>query len=97
MQTSVAETRISLYEASLAYDGIEARYCNLNPEMNWEVDLDHFETIENKNTIAMVLVNPNNLYSVVSSHKHLAKVICTNGIVCNCYSWVSHSIAQSSL
>jgi bifunctional pyridoxal-dependent enzyme with beta-cystathionase and maltose regulon repressor activities len=66
--------------------------------MNWAVDLDHFETIfENRNTVEMVLVNPNNLYSVVSSHEHLAKVICTNGIVCSCYSWVSHSIAQSSV
>lgn len=63
-----------LYEALLAYYGIEARHYNLIPERNWEVDLDHLETIADRNTVAMVLVNPNNPCGVVFSHEHLAKV-----------------------
>lgn len=63
-----------LYEALLAYNGIEARHYNLIPERNWEIDLDHLETIADRNTVAMVLVNPNNPCGVVFSREHLAKV-----------------------
>eukprot|EP01018_Ginkgo_biloba_P025804 Gb_40015 [translate_table: standard] len=63
-----------LYEAVLAYNGIEARYYSLIPEKDWEVDLDQVQSMADNNTVAMVLINPNNPSGAVFSYDHLAKV-----------------------
>uniref|UniRef100_A0A0C9S8V9 TSA: Wollemia nobilis Ref_Wollemi_Transcript_3322_1541 transcribed RNA sequence n=1 Tax=Wollemia nobilis TaxID=56998 RepID=A0A0C9S8V9_9CONI len=63
-----------LYDVLLAYNGIQARHYNLIPERGWEADLDHVEEIADSNTVAIVLINPNNPCGVVFSHDHLAKL-----------------------
>ncbi|KAH9312206.1 hypothetical protein KI387_027241, partial [Taxus chinensis] len=63
-----------LYDIFVAYYGIRVRYYNLIPERDWEVDLDQVGAIADSNTVAIVLINPNNPCGVVFSHDHLAKL-----------------------
>ncbi|XP_077212481.1 nicotianamine aminotransferase 1-like [Tasmannia lanceolata] len=62
------------YEARAAYSGIEARHFDLLPERNWEIDLDAVEALADENTVAMVVINPNNPCGNVFTYEHLAKV-----------------------
>ncbi|KAH9312201.1 hypothetical protein KI387_027236, partial [Taxus chinensis] len=62
------------YEAVLAYKGIEARYYDLVPERDWEIDLGQVEAITDNNTAAMVIINPSNPCGVVFCHDHLSEV-----------------------
>jgi len=61
------------YEARAAFNGMEARYFDLLPEKDWEVDIDCVQALADKNTIAMVIVNPGNPCGNVYSYEHLAK------------------------
>lgn len=71
-----------IYDARAAYDGVEARYFDLIPERNWEVDLDSVESIADENTVAMVIVNPGNPCGNVFTYEHLAKVDSVKFDVC---------------
>ncbi|KAL5998865.1 zinc-finger protein [Asimina triloba] len=62
------------YEARAALTGIEVRHFNLVPERNWEVDLDAVESMADKNTVAMVIINPGNPCGNVFTYQHLAKI-----------------------
>ncbi|KAM3406836.1 hypothetical protein ACQJBY_000723 [Aegilops geniculata] len=62
------------YEARAAFNGLEARYFDLLPDSDWEADLDAVEALADRNTVAMVLVNPGNPCGNVYSYDHLAKV-----------------------
>jgi aspartate/methionine/tyrosine aminotransferase len=63
-----------LYEARAALGGLEIRHYNLLPEKEWEVDIEGVETLADDNTVAIVMVNPNNPCGAVYSYEHLAKV-----------------------
>ncbi|XP_044955762.1 nicotianamine aminotransferase 1-like isoform X2 [Hordeum vulgare subsp. vulgare] len=62
------------YEARAAFNGMEARYFHLLPDSDWEADLDAVEALADRNTVAMVLVNPGNPCGNVYTYDHLAKV-----------------------
>ncbi|PWZ26609.1 putative aminotransferase TAT2 [Zea mays] len=61
------------YEARAIFNGMEARYFNLLPGNGWEVDIDGVQALADKNTVAMVIVNPGNPCGNVYSYEHLAK------------------------
>eukprot|EP00252_Welwitschia_mirabilis_P024014 TRINITY_DN695_c0_g1_i1.p1 TRINITY_DN695_c0_g1~~TRINITY_DN695_c0_g1_i1.p1 ORF type:complete len:352 (+),score=62.55 TRINITY_DN695_c0_g1_i1:568-1623(+) len=62
------------YEALLQYKGIEARHYDMDPEKDWEIDLDKLNTIVDDKTAAMVIINPNNPCGNVFSYNHLSEV-----------------------
>lgn len=62
------------YDARAAFNGVEARFFDLIPEKNWEVDLHSVESVADENTVAMVIVNPGNPCGNVFTYEHLAKV-----------------------
>ncbi|CAO2142018.1 unnamed protein product [Urochloa humidicola] len=53
---------------------MEARYFDLLPEKDWEVDIDGVQALADENTVAMVIVNPGNPCGNVYTYDHLAKV-----------------------
>lgn len=61
------------YEARAVFNGMEARYFDLLPKKGWEVDLDGVQALADKNTVAMVIVNPGNPCGNVYTYEHLAK------------------------
>ncbi|CAN6328902.1 unnamed protein product [Urochloa humidicola] len=63
-----------LYEARAALSGLEFRHYDLLPEKGWEVDIQCVEALADKNTVAMVIVNPNNPSGAVYTIQHLAKI-----------------------
>ncbi|KAG7584552.1 Aminotransferase class I/classII [Arabidopsis suecica] len=62
------------YDARAAYSGLEVRKFDLLPEKEWEIDIEGIEAIADENTVAMVVINPNNPCGNVYSHDHLKKV-----------------------
>uniref|UniRef100_J3LC40 nicotianamine aminotransferase n=2 Tax=Oryza brachyantha TaxID=4533 RepID=J3LC40_ORYBR len=62
------------YEARAAFNNLEVRHFDLIPEKGWEIDLDSVEAIADKNTAAMVIINPNNPCGSVYTYEHLSKV-----------------------
>jgi tyrosine aminotransferase len=56
------------------FNGMEVRYFDLLPESGWEVDLDGVQELADKNTVAMVIINPGNPCGNVYTSEHLAKV-----------------------
>ncbi|RLN29680.1 hypothetical protein C2845_PM05G21920 [Panicum miliaceum] len=63
-----------LYEARAALSGLKFQHYDLLPENGWEVDIQGVKTLANENTIAMVIINPNNPSGAVYSSPHLAKI-----------------------
>ncbi|XP_078177519.1 nicotianamine aminotransferase 1-like [Carex rostrata] len=63
-----------LYEARCAVHDVEIRRFNLIPEKKWEVDLDQVEQLTDANTVAIVLINPNNPCGNVYTYQHLEKI-----------------------
>uniref|UniRef100_A0ACD5ZAQ0 Uncharacterized protein n=1 Tax=Avena sativa TaxID=4498 RepID=A0ACD5ZAQ0_AVESA len=63
-----------MYESRAALCGLEFRHFDLLPDKSWEVDLDGVEALADGNTVAMVIVNPNNPCGCVYSYDHLAKI-----------------------
>ena len=66
------------YEARAAFNKLEVRHFDLLPEKGWEIDINSLESIADKSTTAMVIINPNNPCGSVYSYEHLAKVEITN-------------------
>ncbi|XP_068659981.1 nicotianamine aminotransferase 1-like [Aristolochia californica] len=62
------------YEARAAYCGLEVRHFDLLPDQNWEVDLGAVRALADKNTVAMVIINPGNPCGNVFTYQHLSKV-----------------------
>nr|CAB3490031.1 unnamed protein product [Digitaria exilis] len=48
------------YQAHAVFNSMEARYYDLLPDKDWEVDIDGVQALADENTIAMVIVNPGN-------------------------------------
>ena len=63
-----------MYEARAALGGLEFRHYNLLPDKGWEVDIEGVEALADENTVAIVMVNPNNPCGSVYSDEHLTKV-----------------------
>uniref|UniRef100_A0A0E0CJI6 Aminotransferase class I/classII large domain-containing protein n=1 Tax=Oryza meridionalis TaxID=40149 RepID=A0A0E0CJI6_9ORYZ len=63
-----------LYASRAALSGLEFRHFDLLPDSEWEVDLAGVEALADANTVAMVIVNPNNPCGCVYSRDHLAKI-----------------------
>ncbi|KAL6877531.1 hypothetical protein ACP4OV_012746 [Aristida adscensionis] len=66
-----------LYQARAALGGLGFRHYDLLPDREWEVDLDAVEALADGNTVAIVIVNPNNPCGCVYSYDHLAKIAAT--------------------
>lgn len=62
------------YESRAGFCHLEVRHFDLIPERGWEVDLDAVEALADKNTAAMVVINPGNPCGNVFSYEHLKKV-----------------------
>lgn len=62
------------YDARAVYSHLEIRKYYLLPENDWEIDLDGLEAAADENTVAMVLINPNNPCGNVYTYDHLNKV-----------------------
>eukprot|EP00268_Persea_americana_P043408 TRINITY_DN43629_c0_g1_i7.p1 TRINITY_DN43629_c0_g1~~TRINITY_DN43629_c0_g1_i7.p1 ORF type:complete len:425 (+),score=66.07 TRINITY_DN43629_c0_g1_i7:117-1391(+) len=62
------------YDSYATQYGVEARYCDLIPERNWEIDLDSVESVADENTVAIVIINPGNPCGNVFTYEQLAKV-----------------------
>ncbi|CAL0328880.1 unnamed protein product [Lupinus luteus] len=63
-----------IYELSAAFRHVEVRHYNLQPEKSWEVDLDAIEALADKNTVALVIINPGNPCGNVYTYNHLEKI-----------------------
>jgi aspartate/methionine/tyrosine aminotransferase len=63
-----------MYEARCTLHDMEFRRFNLIPEKGWEVDLDQVEQLADENTVAIVLISPNNPCGNVYTYDHLEKV-----------------------
>jgi tyrosine aminotransferase len=70
-----------MYQSRASLCGLEFRNFDLLPDKGWEVDLDGVEAIADENTVAMVIVNPNNPCGCVYSYDHLAEV---SSFLCIC-------------
>lgn len=55
--------------------GVEQRHYNLLVEHNWEVDLDHMESLIDENTRAIIVNNPSNPCGAVYSKEHLEAIL----------------------
>ena len=62
------------FEGRSIFSGLEFRKFDLLPEKEWEIDLQGIEAIADENTVAIVVINPNNPCGNVYSHHHLQKV-----------------------
>ncbi|CAH2061151.1 unnamed protein product [Thlaspi arvense] len=62
------------YDARAVYSHVEVRKYDLLPERDFEIDLNELEAIADENTVAMILINPNNPCGNVYSYDHLNKV-----------------------
>ncbi|KAK1948187.1 Tyrosine aminotransferase [Phytophthora citrophthora] len=64
-----------LYQALCEAQKIECRFYNLKPECNWEVDLEHMQSLVNENTKAILVNNPSNPCGSVYSKPHLENIL----------------------
>ncbi|XP_044753018.1 tyrosine aminotransferase [Coccinella septempunctata] len=55
--------------------GVKVKYYDLIPEKDWEIDLDHLESLIDYKTAAIVLNNPSNPCGSVYSEDHLRKLL----------------------
>ena len=53
---------------------IETREYNLLPDQDWEVDLDHMESLIDENTSAIIVNSPSNPCGNVFSVAHMKQV-----------------------
>ncbi|KUF84373.1 Tyrosine aminotransferase [Phytophthora nicotianae] len=64
-----------LYQALCEAHKIECRFYNLKPENNWEVDLEHMQSLVDDNTKAILVNNPSNPCGSVYSKPHLEAIL----------------------
>ncbi len=64
-----------LYQAIVSKLGIEARFYNLSEDKNWEPDVESIESQIDKNTKAVVIINPNNPTGAIYSRQTLETIV----------------------
>ncbi|KAK8455512.1 hypothetical protein SEVIR_4G127400v4 [Setaria viridis] len=62
------------HEAHAVFHKMEVRHYDLVPERGWEVDLEAVEALADENTVAIVIINPNNPCGSVYTYEHLSKI-----------------------
>jgi aspartate/methionine/tyrosine aminotransferase len=62
------------HEAHAVFHKMEVRHYDLVPERGWEIDLEAVEALADENTVAIVIINPNNPCGSVYTYEHLSKV-----------------------
>lgn len=65
----------SIYGTISAGFDIELRHYNLLADRNWEIDLEHMESLIDEKTAALVITNPSNPCGSVFSRSHIEKII----------------------
>ena len=55
--------------------GINTKEYDLIPEKDWQIDLEHMESIIDANTVAIVINNPSNPCGSVFDAKHLRAIL----------------------
>lgn len=55
--------------------GIKTKEYNLLPEQDWQVDLDHMESMIDENTVAILVNNPSNPCGSVFDEDHLTEIL----------------------
>ncbi|KAL9145852.1 hypothetical protein ABFS82_13G071300 [Erythranthe guttata] len=63
-----------VYGLCSAFRNLEARYFDLLPDNQWEVDLTTVGHLADHNTVAMVIINPGNPCGNVYSYQHLKEI-----------------------
>lgn len=64
-----------LYHVLAGYYGVEARFYNLRPDSDWQVDIEEMVAVADENTCAIVLCNPSNPCGAVYPREHLDEVV----------------------
>lgn len=65
----------SLYSTLAIGSGINVKEYDLIPEENWEIDVDHLESLIDLETKAIIVNNPSNPCGSVYSKEHLEKIL----------------------
>ncbi|XP_058501106.1 tyrosine aminotransferase [Solea solea] len=65
----------SLYKTLAVSMGIKVKFYDLLPEKEWEVDLQHMESLIDESTSCLIVTNPSNPCGSVFSKDHLQKII----------------------
>ncbi|KAJ3686125.1 hypothetical protein LUZ61_015289 [Rhynchospora tenuis] len=60
-----------MYEARCTFYNVEMRRFDLLPDQGWEIDLDQVEKLADENTVAIVVINPNNPSGSVLKYQHM--------------------------
>jgi len=55
--------------------GIKTKEYNLLPENDWQIDLDHMESVIDENTVAILVNNPSNPCGSVFDEAHLTEIL----------------------
>ncbi|XP_022947022.1 tyrosine aminotransferase-like isoform X2 [Cucurbita moschata] len=64
-----------LYKSRADFQRLEVRHFDLIPEKNWEVDLEAIQALADHNTVAIVVINPNNPCGSVYTYHHLKQIV----------------------
>ncbi|NPA39849.1 MAG: aminotransferase class I/II-fold pyridoxal phosphate-dependent enzyme [Thermodesulfobacteria bacterium] len=64
-----------LYQAIVAKFEIRPRYYHLDEENGWEPELDNIEKLIDKNTKAIIVINPNNPTGAIYSRETLQRIV----------------------
>ena len=64
-----------LYATIAGNRGYVAKTYNCIPERNWEIDIEHMETLVDERTKLLVIVNPSNPTAAVFTREHLLQLV----------------------
>ncbi|XP_065862022.1 probable aminotransferase TAT2 [Euphorbia lathyris] len=63
-----------LYQLTASFRGLEVRQFDLLPDKGWEFDLNSVESLADRNTVGLVVINPGNPCGNVYSYQHLQEI-----------------------
>lgn len=64
-----------LYETAAGHSGVKSKFYKLDPDKQWEVDLEHLESQMDERTKAIVINNPSNPCGANYSKEHLEDIL----------------------